>query len=164
MSTPTTIIRSPPWQTQHNFWQESLSSASLISSRLILVCGWRTRNQWKRLHSTSSLELLLTKYLQKVSADLCLLFSSFMREYSDTVVEAHQCAQYVDDIGIANNNATCLTRNIRAVFKCICQTGMKLTKEKCYFGGRPLSSLVGLFHQKKKFNASAKNSKESWKT
>ena len=44
-------------------------------------------------------------------------FSSFMREYLDPVVKADQCAHYVDDIGIAANNATDLTRNIRAVFK-----------------------------------------------
>ena len=44
-------------------------------------------------------------------------FSSFMREYLDPVVKADQCAQYVDDIGIAANNATVLTRNIRAVVK-----------------------------------------------
>ena len=36
-------------------------------------------------------------------------FSSSMREYLDTVVKADQCAQYVDDIGIAANNATDLT-------------------------------------------------------
>ena len=46
-------------------------------------------------------------------------FSSFMREYMDPVVKADQCAQYVDDIGIAANNATDLIRNFRAVFKCI---------------------------------------------
>ena len=46
-------------------------------------------------------------------------FSSFMRDYWDPVVKADQCAQYVDDIKIAANNATDLTRNIRAVFKCI---------------------------------------------
>ena len=39
-------------------------------------------------------------------------FSSFMREYLDPVVKADQCAQYVNDIGIAANNATDLTRNI----------------------------------------------------
>ena len=59
-----------------------------------------------------------------------------MREYLDPVVKADQCAQYVDDIGIAANNATDLTRNIRAVFKCIRQAGLKLTIEKCYFGVR----------------------------
>ena len=62
-------------------------------------------------------------------------FSSFMGEYLDPVVKADQCAQYVD-IGIAANNATDLTRNIRAVFKCIRQAGLKLTTEKCHFGVR----------------------------
>ena len=35
---------------------------------------------------------------------------SFMREYLDPVVKADQCAQYVDDMEIAANNATNLTR------------------------------------------------------
>ena len=60
-------------------------------------------------------------------------FSSFMREYLDPVVKADQCAQYVNDIGIAANNATDLTRNIRAVFKCNRQAGLKLTIKKCHF-------------------------------
>ena len=68
-------------------------------------------------------------------------FSSFMREYLDPVVKTDQCAQYVDDIGIAANNATDLTRNIRAVFKCICQAGLKLTIEKCHFGVRQVEFL-----------------------
>ena len=74
-------------------------------------------------------------------------FSSFMREYLDPVVKADQCAQYVDDIGIAANNATDLTRNIRAVFQSIRNAGLKLTIEKCHFGvteveflGRTISS------------------------
>ena len=33
-------------------------------------------------------------------------FSSFMREYLDKVIKADQCAQYVDDIGIAANTVT----------------------------------------------------------
>ena len=68
-------------------------------------------------------------------------FSSFMREYLDPVVKADQCAQYVDDIGIAANNATDLTRNIRANFKCIRQAGLKLTIEKCHFGFRQVEFL-----------------------
>ena len=68
-------------------------------------------------------------------------FSSFMCEYLDPVVKADQCAQYVDDIGIAANNATDLTRNIRAVFKCFRQAGLKLTVEKCHFGVRQVEFL-----------------------
>ena len=57
------------------------------------------------------------------------------------VVKADQCAQYVDVIGIAANNATDLTRNIRAVFKCIRQAGLKRTIEKCHFGVRQVEFL-----------------------
>ena len=63
-------------------------------------------------------------------------FSSCMREYLGPVVKADQCVQYVDDIGIAANIATDLTRNIRAVFMCIRQAGLQLTIEKCHFGVR----------------------------
>ena len=68
-------------------------------------------------------------------------FSSFMREHLDPVVKADQCAQNVDDIGIAANNATDFTRNIRAVFKLIRQAGLKLTTEKCHFGVRQVEFL-----------------------
>ena len=56
-----------------------------------------------------------------------------MREYLDKVIKANQCAQYVDDIGIAANTVTQLIRNIRAVFECIRKAGLKLTIEKCHF-------------------------------
>ena len=56
-------------------------------------------------------------------------FSSFKREYLDPFVKADQCAQYVDDIGNAANNATDLTRNNRAFFQCIRLAGLKLTIE-----------------------------------
>ena len=64
-----------------------------------------------------------------------------MREYLDPVVKDDQCAQYVDDIGIAVKNATDFTRNIRAVFKCLHQAGLKLTIEKCHFGVRQVEFL-----------------------
>ena len=64
-----------------------------------------------------------------------------MREYLDTVVNADQCAQYVADIRIAANNATDLTRNIRAAFKWIRQAGLKLTIEKCHFWVRQVEFL-----------------------
>ena len=68
-------------------------------------------------------------------------FSSFMRECLDPVVKADQGAQYVDYIGIAANNATELTRNIRAVFKCIRQAELKLKIEKCHVGVRQVEFL-----------------------
>ena len=68
-------------------------------------------------------------------------FSSCMREHLDPVVKADQCAQNVDDIGIAANNATDLTQNLRAAFKCIRQAGLKLTIQKCYFRVRQVEIL-----------------------
>ena len=61
-------------------------------------------------------------------------FSSFMREYLDKVIKADQCAQYVDDIGIAANDADHLIANLRATFKRIQEAGLKLTRHKCHFG------------------------------
>ena len=42
-------------------------------------------------------------------------FSSFMREYLDSVIKADQCAQYIDDIGIAANTTEQFKKNIRAI-------------------------------------------------
>ena len=60
--------------------------------------------------------------------------SSFMREYLDKVIKVDQCAQYVDDIGIAANDAEQLINNLRATFECIQKAGLKLTMHKCHFG------------------------------
>ena len=57
-----------------------------------------------------------------------------MREYLDSVIKADQCAQYVDDIGIAANATEQLIKNIKAVFKCVRKARLKLTIEKCHFG------------------------------
>ena len=52
----------------------------------------------------------------------------------DAVIRADQCAQYVDDIGLAANSVTQLIRNFRAVFECFSQAGLKLPIDKCHFG------------------------------
>ena len=64
-----------------------------------------------------------------------------MREYLDPVVKSAQCAQYVDDNGIAANKSTDFTRNIRAVFKGFRQAGLKLTIEIGHFGVRQVEFL-----------------------
>ena len=71
-----------------------------------------------------------------------------MREYLDLVVKANQCAQYVDDIGVAANNNTYHTQNIRAVFKRIRLVGLKLTFEKCHFGVTQVEFLGRTIYQK----------------
>ena len=68
-------------------------------------------------------------------------FSSFMREYLDKVIKADQCAQYVDDIGIAANSATQLINNLRATFECIRTAGLKLKMHKCHLGAKKIDFL-----------------------
>ena len=68
-------------------------------------------------------------------------FSSFMREYLDRVIKADQCAQYVDDIGIAANDAEHLIKNLRAIFEYIREAGLKLTMHKCHFGATEIDFL-----------------------
>ena len=98
-------------------------------------------------------------------------FSSFMREYLDKAIKADQCAQYVDDIGIAANDSTQLCINIKTVFECIRNAGLKLTMAKCHFdvkqvdflgrtitpqGVSPQTEKVKQFLQKLKFPKSKK--------
>ena len=64
-----------------------------------------------------------------------------MREYLDRVIKADQCAQYVDDIGIAANDANHLIANLRATCECIRKAGLKLTMHKCHFGAKEIDFL-----------------------
>ena len=59
---------------------------------------------------------------------------SFIREYLDPVIKADQCAQYVDDIGIAVNTPDQLIKNLQAVFQCLRKTCLKLSMAKGHFG------------------------------
>ena len=68
-------------------------------------------------------------------------FSSFIREYLDTLIKADQCAQYVDDIGIAANTVTQLCINIRIVIEFIRNAGLKLSISKCHFGVKQVDFL-----------------------
>ena len=66
-----------------------------------------------------------------------------MREYLDKVIKADQCAQHVDEIGIAANDAELLIKNLRAIFQCTRHAGLKLTMHYCRFGATELTSWVG---------------------
>ena len=90
--------------------------------------------------------------------------SSFIREYLDPVIKADQCAQYVDDIGIAANTPEQLIKNLRAVFQCLRNAGLKLSTTKCHFGvqevdflGRTITT-KGLPLKNKRLSNSSKKS------
>ena len=68
-------------------------------------------------------------------------FSSFIRKYLDPVIKTDQCAQYVDDIGIAAKTPGQLIENLRAVFQCLRKAGFKLSMAKCHFGAQEVDFL-----------------------
>ena len=68
-------------------------------------------------------------------------FSSFMREYLDKAIKIVQCAQYVDDIDIAANDTKQLCANIRTVFECIRNAGLKPAMSKYNFGVKQVDFL-----------------------
>ena len=67
-------------------------------------------------------------------------FSSFMRENLDPVITADKWFQYVDHIGIGAHDTNML-ENLRAVFTCIRESGLKLATDKCAFGLREIQFL-----------------------
>ena len=97
-----------------------------------------------------SVELLAFNFASRTFAYLRLAqglsrslssFSSFMREYLVRVIKADKCAQYVDDIGIATHTAEELKNNLREVFQCIREAGLRLTMAKCQFGAKEVEFL-----------------------
>ena len=59
----------------------------------------------------------------------------------DPIVKADQCAQNVDDIGIAANNATDPNLEYSGSLQCIRNAGLKLAIEKCLLGFRQVEFL-----------------------
>ena len=57
-------------------------------------------------------------------------FSSFMRQYLNPVMTADKCLQYVDDIAIGAHDTNYMLEKLRAVFTCICESGLKLATDK----------------------------------
>ena len=124
--------------TNDNHTVSNLSGAAQHLAGKSLFCKLDSSQAYYRLQMAHqrSVEMLAVNFAGRTFAYKRLAeglsrsvsaFSSFMREYLDPVVTADQCAQNVDDIGIAAINATDLTRNVRAVFKCIRLAGLKLT-------------------------------------
>ena len=142
--------------TNNNHPVSSLSDAAQHVARKSLFCKLDCSQIYPCSHMADqrSVEQLASNFasrtfayrrLAEVLSRSVSVFSSFMLEYLDPVVKADQCAQYVDVIGIAANNATDPTRNIRAVFQCIRNAGLKLTVQKCHFGVKQIEFLGRTF-------------------
>ena len=121
--------------TNNNHPVSTLSDAAqhLAGRSLFCKLDWSRAYHCLQTADHRSVEMLAFNFASRTFANRRLAqglsrcvsaFSIFIREYLDPVVKADQCAEYVDDIGIAANNAMDLTRNIRAVFKCIRNAGL----------------------------------------
>ena len=77
---------------------------------------------------------------QRLSRSLSAV-SSCIRKYLDPVIKAQQCAQYVDENGIAGNAPQQMIKNLRAVFQCLRRAGLKLSMAKCQFGVQEVNFL-----------------------
>ena len=73
------------------------------------------------------------------------VFSSLMREYLDTLIEANHCERYVNDIQIAANDSAELIENIRAVIISIREGGLKSTYETCHSGVAKVECFCRIF-------------------
>ena len=82
--------------------------------------------------------------------------SSFLSEDIDPIIKADQCAQYVNDIGIAANTPQQLIKNLRAVFQCLKKAGFKLRMVKCHFGVQEVDFLEKVKLEKVNFPRSKK--------
>ena len=117
----------------------SILKAWLLPSLSLLADGERTFSGNACIHffqQNRCLEEACTR-----SQQICVCLFKLHTLELDPLVKADQRAQYVDDVGIAPNNATDLTRKIRAVSQCIRNAGLKMTIEKCHFRVRQVEFL-----------------------
>ena len=112
--------------TNKNHPVSNLSDAARHLAVKSLFCKLDCSQAYHWLQDQRSVEMLAFNFASRTFAYRRLaqglsrsvsVFLSFIRDYLDPLVKADQFTQNGDDIGIAANNATDLTRNIRVVFQ-----------------------------------------------
>ena len=86
----------------------------------------------KRLGFNCACRTFVYKRLAQRISKAVSAISSFVRERLGPIVRADQCAQKVQEFGIAANFATDPTVDIGAVLECICDVRLELTVENCH--------------------------------
>ena len=128
-------------QMQHKTWQRDLYSASSIAPRLITVCRWLTKGQWKCFHSFFLAEILPTEDLHKVLAALCLLFKVSCASFRTQMSKLTGMPKTWTILELQPKLIRILPGTYGPVFKCNRQVGLKLTIEKCLFGVKKVEFL-----------------------
>ena len=137
------VTQSALCQMQHNIWRRRLSSAYSIAPRRITVCRMRTNSYWKNLLAFLITEVSLTKGLHKVLEDQCLHFQTSCATIWAQLSKLTNVLNMWTILGLAGNDASDLTGNIRVVFGYIRQAGLKLKIENPFFGVRQVDLLSG---------------------
>ena len=152
--------------TNNNHPVSTLSDAAQHSAGKSLFCKLHCSqanhclqmvDQWsvKMLAFGLARRTLAYKWLAQGLSRSVSAFLRFLREYLDPVVKAYRCAQYVDNIGIAANNATDLTKKIRAILNCIRQASIETGETE-----KPFWSQTTWIHRKNDFTR--RNLATSW--
>ncbi len=97
---------------------------------------WLTQHHTWQASRTSAYKGLAQELSRLVSA-----FSSFTREYLDSLIKADRCAQYLDKFGIAGRTASEFIENLEAVVQKIRAAGLKLSMGKSQFGVQEIEFL-----------------------
>ena len=140
----------------HNHPVSTLTDAAQRMVVKILFCKFDCSQAYHCLQMANqrSVEMLAFNFASKTFAYRRLTqglsrwlsaFLSFMREPSDPVIKADQCAQYVDDTGIPVNSPEQLTTNLRAIIKCIQKAELKVSMVNCHFGSEEVDFLGRAF-------------------
>ena len=137
-----TTTQGAPSQMPPNTWPGKNCFASFIAPKLTTprAASGKPKSVELLEFNFASRAFTYLRLAQVLSRSLSS-FSSSMREYLDRIVKADKCAQYVDDIGIATHYAKELKTNLRDVFQCVREAGLRLTMAKCQFGAKKVEFL-----------------------
>ena len=130
-----TSIRSVHERMRHSIWLGKNCSASLVVPKRIAASKWPKGKNMNSLHLTLQVEHSHTEDWLK---NLVVPYRHFRASYVNISVQSLkpidvQCAQYVNDIGIAAITAQQLIKNLRTVFQCLRRAGLKLSMAICHF-------------------------------
>ena len=75
------------------------------------------------------------------------IFSSCIRHNLERCIETDKFYSFFDDIGAGANSGEELIKNLREIFKCVRNAGLRLSMEKCQFGVKTIDFLGHTINQ-----------------
>ena len=75
------------------------------------------------------------------------IFSSCIRHHLERCIATDKCYSFFDDIGAGANSGEELIKNLREIFKCVRNAGLRLSMDKCQFGVKTIDFLGHTINQ-----------------